>query len=503
MRKIIKKGAIVSLLLLFSYSIKCQTTFNIRVDLNNESNLSNKILYIDDTIYIGTTNYDTTGLDWWKPAILKMDVFGNLIEQKIFYDDSLEAGEFGDLILHNNSIYYSTIRSSTTPNISSTICKITKGLDTIFNHFVSDTSNYTFCHSIKRLKDKIVLFSITDSTCGIKGNGNYMPELIFVDTLGNILSKKILLTSCKLRNSWTLDSTKSSGFILCGFEKTVMGGTTFLIKTDSVGVLLWQKYYGNITTGFPSVVASKSYGYLVATNQIDSTYLSSFYWTSMKLYRLDESGDTIWTKKIGVKSKGFSPTSIKQLTNYDFIISGVRTIPHYDISGSIVSEQLYGFLCRIDSSGNVKWFNDYTGNFTNDSAAQNSLYDVVQTSDGGFIAVGDVAPTDGTTQDTWVIKVDSMGCLVPGCNGTLGVTSINIDDMEFSIYPNPANDIITIETNFKNCYFSIYDLTGKLILEEKINQNKTQISLTDYSSGLYFIQLHGDNRMISKKFIKQ
>ena len=44
---------------------------------------------------------------------------------------------------------------------------------------------------------------------------------------------------------------------------------------------------------------------------------------------------------------------------------------------------------------------------------------------------------------------------------------------------------------------------GKLISKEKVNQNKTRINISDFSNGLYFIQLQNENKMIRKKFVKQ
>ncbi len=72
-----------------------------------------------------------------------------------------------------------------------------------------------------------------------------------------------------------------------------------------------------------------------------------------------------------------------------------------------------------------------------------------------------------------------------------------------NIYPNPANNLIDIETNIKNCYCSVFDITGKLIFKEKMVQNKTRIDLSSYSNGLYFIHLQSNEKIISKKFMKQ
>ena len=54
---------------------------------------------------------------------------------------------------------------------------------------------------------------------------------------------------------------------------------------------------------------------------------------------------------------------------------------------------------------------------------QGRFFDVLPTADNGCIAAGVAynpvnAPyPPGHSQDTWVVKVDSMGCVVPGCDG--------------------------------------------------------------------------------------
>lgn len=68
---------------------------------------------------------------------------------------------------------------------------------------------------------------------------------------------------------------------------------------------------------------------------------------------------------------------------------------------------------------------------------------------------------------------------------------------DFSIYPNPANNTLTIEpeTNELNTFF-IYNYTGALVYKSKIDQ-KTWVDLSSFSSGIYFVRI--DNR--TKKFV--
>lgn len=70
------------------------------------------------------------------------------------------------------------------------------------------------------------------------------------------------------------------------------------------------------------------------------------------------------------------------------------------------------------------------------------------------------------------------------------------------IYPNPATQYLTVESNY--LYVSeieIIDLTGKTI--KTITQNTSTIDITDLSQGIYFINLFLNDMTVTRKFAKQ
>jgi len=78
------------------------------------------------------------------------------------------------------------------------------------------------------------------------------------------------------------------------------------------------------------------------------------------------------------------------------------------------------------------------------------------------------------------------------------------------IYPNPGDDIITVEYQFtskaEKKYISIKDMTGRELLKIKLNNmgGSEQISLADLKSGLYIISTEGDGNVMSvKRFLKK
>ena len=79
-------------------------------------------------------------------------------------------------------------------------------------------------------------------------------------------------------------------------------------------------------------------------------------------------------------------------------------------------------------------------------------------------------------------------------------TNNNFEQNEITIYPNPANN--TISVNLKNnSTFNILDLTGRLVIASKVENNTIDIS--NLNKGVYILQTNSVNGTINTKFLKQ
>ena len=83
--------------------------------------------------------------------------------------------------------------------------------------------------------------------------------------------------------------------------------------------------------------------------------------------------------------------------------------------------------------------------------------------------------------------------------------ALSTDEFEvtnFSIYPNPVIDNITITASIPFEKMSIYDITGRLVLEQAVVPQITQtLELSKIKSGMYFIRI--DNQSNVLRFIKK
>ena len=70
----------------------------------------------------------------------------------------------------------------------------------------------------------------------------------------------------------------------------------------------------------------------------------------------------------------------------------------------------------------------------------------------------------------------------------------------FKVYPNPAGEMINIESSNKGATYSVtlYDLSGKLLLSETANAGTSTINFSGYANGTYVLNLTDEQSQIIK-----
>jgi len=92
---------------------------------------------------------------------------------------------------------------------------------------------------------------------------------------------------------------------------------------------------------------------------------------------------------------------------------------------------------------------------------------------------------------------NTNGCPI----ATIGIIDIAGKKI-ISIYPNPANEFLNVETKLLDAESKIYDVLGNEIRKEKFTA-KTQLKVSDLTDGIYFIQVSTSFGVLSKKIIIQ
>lgn len=79
------------------------------------------------------------------------------------------------------------------------------------------------------------------------------------------------------------------------------------------------------------------------------------------------------------------------------------------------------------------------------------------------------------------------------------ITSVNETALQVSIYPNPVDQFMTIQSADVIQRVCIYNMLGVKVKEATINNTKTALELSDLSSGVYLIEVIGESQ---KKVVK-
>ncbi|SHH04566.1 Por secretion system C-terminal sorting domain-containing protein [Flavobacterium defluvii] len=91
----------------------------------------------------------------------------------------------------------------------------------------------------------------------------------------------------------------------------------------------------------------------------------------------------------------------------------------------------------------------------------------------------------------------------------LGTPEVEEPKTEIFVFPNPAADFVNVsmkgyELESENRSFKLYDIQGRLIKQNKINQDDTQVSLNNLSPSIYILVVYVDNHILkSFKILKK
>lgn len=92
------------------------------------------------------------------------------------------------------------------------------------------------------------------------------------------------------------------------------------------------------------------------------------------------------------------------------------------------------------------------------------------------------------------------------CMGYTSITEVQKQTMDISIYPNPAREQITVNLSSfmnENIHVEIFNTLGAVIFQQNTQSNQIDIDINSLPAGIYMIRCGNEDKMISKRFIKQ
>jgi len=286
------------------------------------------------------------------------------------------------------------------------------------------------------------------------------------------VNKTFLVNGINLNGS---SPNYSSSFLIKLNDDGTFGQTTRFDATDTLASInLWLvKSAGNETflggvykTFFP-----------VTGHSFDNTF---------SLKTDTPASNIFWAKRYGPEP--FDVGGQVLTTFYDFIINDTENTLLFSGTNELSS----GFLWKA---------NQFTGSAGCESAdvgITNSNYFFNSTSIGTSVIFDEYLVSGNSPV---IVNDTPLTRPVPGlldfCS-TLNIGDFDFSDHKISIFPNPAQGMVTISgKELRNCRVSLYDVCGKKVADYLFeNQNEIIINSSSLKPGLYFVNFADKNEEI-------
>jgi len=331
---------------------------------------------------------------------------------------------------------------------------------------------------------------------------------------------------------YSAEETADGGYIITGRAENSFssgGSDIYLAKTDAGGTIQWNKAYGGADHEFANCVKQTTDGgYIIAG------YTLSFGAGGEDAYliKTDADGDTLWSKTYGGSLRDFG-YSVSQTSDGGYILGG-----YTETFGSGSNDY---FLVKVTATGNHQWSRTFGAN-TDERA-----FDVQQTDDRGYVIAGYTNGFDLGFEHFYLVKTDSSGN--SGCNqgsagtsvgnfpavilnessastsdysvssqvpvtGSVGadttlctsILSTDVSDFLFdsSVYtfPNPFNAQLNIAGLNSKTLVTIFDLSGRKVLQMTTMDEQVKIDTNYLLQGLYVLKISSKTTETNMKILK-
>ncbi len=298
--------------------------------------------------------------------------------------------------------------------------------------------------------------------------------------------------------------------------------------SHSVGTNVWDRFVTkiNATTGAfvwaygSGIWQGPDYNYAVSLDLQNNIYLTGFlsiatagslstsYIEKQFVEKLNPSGVTQWmhtyklAAPLGISSiatdkKGFTFVTYNVA---DTVIYGNDTvIPNPSLPQNATIKLA---ILKLNSAGNVLYAKTNGDPVMLSYAVASSI--AVDTAGAAYICgtVSQVCKFDATTLNAGSGNEFLLAKL--GGSFVSGIHENKNKNAKFSIYPNPAANKITVNSQFEKSTLRILDLNGKEINKYQLNERENEIDTAQLPAGVYFVELQiNGNRSYQKMIIEK
>lgn len=340
--------------------------------------------------------------------------------------------------------------------------------------------------------------------------------LVKIDSLGNQLWDKTLgsagfedLSSIVIASNGNITLSGITSLGMISGEKTEPDygdNDLWVVSLDSLGNILWDRTLGGSSDDFIGTSYTDGLNYYIGGSSDSTSLIAPTMRTAPSkggtndcwLVKLDNDGNVLWDKCYG----GDLAEGIGQIVYLNATELLLACGSYSNVSGD-KTEPCRGlsiedyWILKIDTSGNVLW--DKTlGGSQYDGACKifikdaNTMY-IIGESESGYS--GDKTSNNyGGYGDIWLLEFKP---------NTLGIAE-NASE-QFSIYPNPVQNQFTVQSENASQIkqIDIINMSGQVMGHYYPDtKNETTISMDEFPTGMYWVNIIGDDFVSNQKIVK-
>ena len=183
----------------------------------------------------------------------------------------------------------------------------------------------------------------------------------------------------------------------------------------SAPVVEWARSYGGSGADWANAIQqTRDGGYIVAgmSSSNDGDVTGNRGRSDFWVVRLNSIGDIIWQRSLGGSWED-AAYSVQQTADGGYIVAGNTNSSDGDVSQSRGVRD--GWVVKLDENGEIEWERTFGG------SRWESIREIKQTADGGYIFTGSSNSSDGDLaglrgrrrrSNVWVVKLDANGEIV-------------------------------------------------------------------------------------------
>ncbi|CAN5563312.1 hypothetical protein BH11BAC2_BH11BAC2_16320 [soil metagenome] len=333
--------------------------------------------------------------------------------------------------------------------------------------------------------------------------GSFDFWLVKTDSLGNLLWDKTF-GGLQSDNAYAITKTQNGGLLMGGYSESSIGFDKseaprgqydfWVIRLNSNGIKLWDKTIGGINPDYLfTQCATTDGGFLLGG---DSFSPAGFDKTAA-----NNGADDYWIVKLNSNGslawdKSFGGTDFDELNLILPLDSGgfLLTGESYSAIGFEKSEANLGieqiWMINVDTAGSIRWDKTW---FTN---GHDELCAGIPTQDGCYLGFNyTVADTGGYKTASNYGNGDIW--MAKLCYSFTGINEVHPESI--IVFPNPASDVLNIAHLQKDASINCYDALGNLISSSIATGKTFSIDLSRRSPGLFLLEIiSGKTRSVIK-----